>query len=87
MESKQLKELKKSTNGIKPALNIGKSGITKGTIETVEKYLEKHRIMKIKLNSVEGKEEVKELAKEVSKKTSSDIIDLKGFTFTIYKKE
>lgn len=79
-------QLKKLSNEIKPQFNLGKLGITSTFIETIDKYLEAHNIVKIKCSIAEDKSSVKYYANEISKETESTIIDKKGFTFTVYRK-
>jgi RNA-binding protein len=82
----ELKELKKQANTLKPEFNLGKNGITTSFVDTIDKYLEVHNIVKIKVLIAIDKDGVKYYADEISKTTESEIIDRKGFTFTIYRK-
>lgn len=85
MEKKDLKELKKIANDIKPQINIGKNKITENLIKSIDEYLDAHELVKIKSLSAIDKEEVKKQAEEIANATESDIIDMKGFTFTLYR--
>jgi len=87
MDNKILKQLKKSSNELKSIFSIGKSGITDTFIETIKNYLDANSIVKIKSNTATSRDELKKEAEIISKKTGSIIIDIKGFTFTIYSND
>ncbi len=86
MNKIELKELKKQAGGLKAEFNLGKNGLTDTFIDTIDKYLEAHNIVKIKSLISTNKDSVKEYAREISEKTESEIIDTKGFTFVLYRK-
>ncbi len=81
------KELKKKANAISSMISIGKSGITDTFIKSVDNYLKANKIVKIKCQTAVGRDEVVKFADEVSSKTNSNVVDVKGFTFTIYREE
>lgn len=81
-----IKELKKEANSLKYQFNLGKNGINKTFIDSISKYLEAHEIVKIKSSLAEDKESLKYYAEEVARETESEIVEVKGYTFTLYKK-
>ena len=85
MDKEQLKEIKRIANEIKPQFNIGKNGITDTFIETIDKYLDAHHIVKIKSMIAKDKSEINETARIISNKTDSEILSKKGFTFVLYR--
>lgn len=85
MDKKDLKDLKKQANELKPMFNLGKAGLTETFIDTVDKYLEAHHIVKIKAMCAGTKDESKYFAKEIADATESEIIDQKGFTFVLFR--
>jgi len=87
MKKEELKEIKQKASTMKPQLNIGKQGITLTVIDTINKFLKAHNIMKIKVLSAGDIQSLKEIAEEIRKKTNSELIDSRGFTFVLYKKE
>lgn len=87
MENSLKKELKKKINNLKPSFRVGKEEIEQSFIESISKYIDKHELCKLKIISENVKEEIQEIAQKVSKKTNSSLIEIKGFTFTIYKKK
>lgn len=80
-----LKEIKKTANEIKPMFNLGKAGLTDTFIDLIDKYLDVHSIVKVKALVAEDKSKVKFYAEQISKKLEADIVDLKGFTFTLFR--
>ncbi len=85
MEAFDEKNLKKVANDLKPQFNLGKNGLTDTFIETVDKFLEAHGIVKIKVLGAEDKEGVKVIAEELAEALTADVIDKKGFTFVLYR--
>ena len=85
MEKQDIKTLKKIAGTLKPEFNLGKSGITNGFIENIDKYLEAHGIVKIKALIAEDKSSIEYLANEVAKETNSNVLDKRGFTFVLYR--
>ena len=81
------KELKKAASNIKAQINIGKQGITSNLIESVDQYLEAHQMIKIKSFTALDKESLKAQAKEIAEETDSEIIDIKGHTFVLYRNQ
>lgn len=85
MEQFDEKNLKKVANDLKPQFNLGKNGLTDTFIETIDKFLEAHGIVKIKVLGAEDREGVKKIAEELAEALTADIIDKKGFTFVLYR--
>ncbi len=85
MEQFDEKNLKKVANDLKPQFNLGKNGLTDTFIETIDKFLEAHGIVKIKVLGAEDREGVKVIAEELAEALTADIIDKKGFTFVLYR--
>ena len=85
MEQFDEKNLKKVANDLKPQFNLGKNGLTDTFIDTIDKFLEAHGIVKIKVLGAEDREGVKVIAEELAEALTADIIDKKGFTFVLYR--
>ena len=78
-------ELKKITNQLKPQFFIGKSGITQEFITTIKDYLDKHHIVKIKSNTATNSGELKTQIEELKQRLNCTSLDIKGFTFCLFK--
>lgn len=62
-----------------PTVWIGKKGLNKSQIDEVDKQLKIRKLIKVKLlKSVKGREDRKRIAEEITKKTSSELIDAVG---------
>ena len=67
--SAQRKTLKGFAHHLDPVVQLGKNGITPQLIETINKSLDDHELIKLKF--LDFKDEKKELAAEIEKKTKS----------------
>lgn len=85
MVSEEIKEAKRIASELKPQFNIGKNAITETLIDTIDKYLEAHKIVKIKVLSAQSKDQVKEYAQNIANQTDSEIVQKVGFTFTLFR--
>ena len=73
-------------NQLKPAVRIGKNGITDSTIDEILKILKKKKTIKVKfLNSFMDGKVKKEVFEEVAKKTGSKLLQSRGFTIVLHK--
>jgi len=86
------KELLAQSNSLKPIVHIGKSGLTDSVLDEIKKHLKKRKLIKIKclsfyldnLGEVSNKEKVRMVAQSLSDKLNAEIIQVVGFTFTLY---
>jgi len=85
MDKQLLKELKKVSNALKPQFHLGKAGITDTFLKTIDDYLTAHNIVKIKVTIAENKDESDKLADLLAEKVFAQIIEKKGFTFTLHR--
>lgn len=86
------KELASEAKNLKPIIQIGKNGISEGSVEEIRKHLKKRKLIKIKclryfLDDEEksNKEKITKTAQALAKKLDAEIIGIIGFTFTLYK--
>lgn len=87
MESYDKKEIKSTANALKPQFNIGKGAITDTFIESIDNYLRAHEIVKIKSLIAKDKDELKKMAEFLAEETDSEVVDMKGFTFVLFRKD
>lgn len=85
MDKENLKNLKRIANSLKSQFNVGKSGITEAFVESVNDYLEAHKIVKIKVLSAVDKDQVTQIANDLIEETDAELIEKKGFTFVLYR--
>lgn len=86
MENTELKEIKKRASGLKPMFNLGKAGITAQFIESIDKYLAVHEMVKVKVLIATDTGDITFYADEIAKETNSIVTDKRGYTFSLYRK-
>ena len=71
-----------------PTVWIGKSGVTDALLGQIDRQLDANEIVKVKVHKTSPENaEVAELANKIAEKTTSDIVDVRGRTFTIYRQK
>lgn len=84
-KNKMKKILKKSTM-IKPKIWIGKDGVTLKLVEQISRRLKIDKLVKIKVQkAIIEHEKIEKMAKKVTKETNSELVDIRGRTFALYK--
>ncbi len=89
MDSDKLKLLKNEAKSLKPAIIIGKNGLSDTTIEQIKLYIKANKICKIKLsrNFLDSQESSKiEIANKLKELTGSELIDQVGFVVVLWKR-
>ena len=83
--TKQRAELRAMANSIDTIFQIGKGGIGDALIKQVEDALRARELIKMRVldNSLFS---AKEAAQEISEKTGSDVVQVIGTKFVLYKK-
>ena len=70
----------------KATVRIGKQGPTDLLINEISKQLDKRETVKVKLlKTALINEDAKEIAQKIADETQSEIIELRGHTFTVYR--
>ncbi|NQV16879.1 YhbY family RNA-binding protein [bacterium] len=83
LSSKQKKYLKSQANTLKPLIQIGKSGLTPQSIESVTKALGSHELLKIKF--IAFKEEKEKYIDMILEGSRSQFVSLIGHVLTVYR--
>ena len=87
MGTKQLKELRNKAKILEPVLRIGKNGATDSLILEINKQLKKKKLIKIKiLKSARENTDKNELINKILERTDSELVELVGYIFVLYKK-
>lgn len=69
-----------------PHAILGKKGITEEFVIHISSLIKRYKIIKVKaLKNVATKENIKQLAAEISDKTGSYLLDVRGKTFILSK--
>jgi RNA-binding protein len=79
----QKKHIRGLAHGLKPLAQIGKGGLTEEAITHIGQVFHDHEIIKIRFN--EFKEEKKDLAAEIARRTDSELVGLIGHVATFYR--
>jgi RNA-binding protein YhbY len=67
-------------------VRIGKLGITAGIVFEIKRHLKKKGIVKVKLlTSFASEKDRFEVARALSEKTLSSVLDVKGFVIALYR--
>ncbi|MGM5481194.1 MAG: YhbY family RNA-binding protein [Nanobdellota archaeon] len=83
------KKLKAESQELKPFTNVGKTGVTENTIMQLNNHLKAHKLSKLRVLPTyldETGRDIKDVAEELSTKTRSKVIDIRGQTISFYKR-
>lgn len=82
----KIKRLHKKASTIKSRIWIGKEGITSTFIEQLNNQLKTNKLVKVKIQkNILENEKIEEIAQKVAKETNSNLIDVRGRTFSLFK--
>ena len=80
------RRIKSALNAEKPTVHIGKEGITAQLIDEITKQLDAREIIKVKiLKTALHETEAKTLAATIAEHTESELVDIRGHTFMLFK--
>lgn len=75
--------LKNLAHHLKPAVYIGKGGLTDAVVAAVETSLDAHELVKVKFNDL--KDEKQEIARAIETRTESALVGVLGNIATFYR--
>jgi RNA-binding protein YhbY len=87
LNSRLLKELKKKASTLKSSIIIGKEGLNENQIKNIKNLIDKEGLIKIKSLQCQTKTELEKICDTICEKLDAEKIEIKGFTFTIFKKK
>jgi RNA-binding protein len=79
------KYLRSIAHSLNPSVMVGKNGVTDTVIESVDKALTAHELIKIRF--IERKTEKKEFAAEIEERTKSHIAGMIGHVLILYRQQ
>ena len=83
--SKQKQYLKGLGHGIKPVIQVGKEGISEKVLSSISKALDDHELIKVTI--LENSDlDRKEASQIISENTDSELVQVLGRKFLLYKK-
>ncbi|MCW4032309.1 MAG: YhbY family RNA-binding protein [Candidatus Bathyarchaeota archaeon] len=78
--------MQKKASTIKTKIWIGKEGITSTFIEQLNNQLKTNKLVKVKIQkNILENEQIEEIAQKTAKDTNSNLIDIRGRTFSLFK--
>ena len=82
------RRIKSSLGPEKPTVRIGKEGVTAQNIGEIAKQLEAREIVKVKiLKTARHDDEAKTIAAQTAEQTESELVDVRGHTFLLFKRK
>lgn len=87
MTSKQRAFLKKEAHNLEPIVRIGKEGLSENIVQSLLDAINSRELIKVKvLQNLEAeKEEIREIAEELSEKSGADLVAIIGRILIYYK--
>ena len=83
INSKQRSKLRALAHHLKPIVNIGKSGITKGVVKSIDQALESHELIKVKF--IQNKQLRDEFESDIENLFSASIVGDIGNTIILFR--
>jgi RNA-binding protein len=85
---KMKRRLKSRIGDEKPTIHIGKDGITTQMEKEISKQLNARELIKIKILKTALKDnDAKNIALSIANQTKSELIEVRGHTFILFKKK
>ena len=85
---KMKRRIKRALRADRPTVHIGKDGATSQIINEVAKQLDTREMIKAKiLRSALKDEEAKNIAAKIAEQTDSELVEVRGHTFLLYKRK
>ncbi len=85
---KMKRKIKSELNSEKPMIHIGKDGVTAQIVNEVVKQLDAREMIKAKiLKTALQENEAIEIATKIAEKTESELVDVRGHTFLLFKRK
>lgn len=87
MTSKQRAFLKKEAHDLEPIVRIGKEGLTDNIVKSLLDAINSRELIKVKIlqNLEADKDEARELAEKLSKKSGAELVGIIGKIMIFYK--
>ena len=83
INAKKRSKLRSLAHHLKPNIIVGRSGVTKGVVQSISESLEAHELIKVKFNS--SRQDKKDFISSAEDVLSADIVGTIGHTIIIYK--
>lgn len=85
-QKKEMKELKRRSSEKETTVWIGKGGVTNALLSQIKRQLDTSEMVKVKVHKTSPENaEVSTIADKIAEGTTSEIVDVRGRAFTIYR--
>ena len=85
--SKMKRRIRQELSAEKPTVWVGKEGATPQIMKEISRQLEQREVVKTKIHQTALRErEAREIATKIAEQTNSNLIEVRGHTFILYKK-
>ena len=85
---KMKSRIKSALSAERPTVHVGKEGVTAQIVIEVAKQLEAREMIKAKiLKTALQEEEAKNIAKKIAEQTESELVEVRGHTFLLFKRK
>jgi RNA-binding protein len=85
LTGKQKSHLRSLAHKLKPLVQIGHQGVTKGVLSALSEALDQHELVKVKVSG-EAEVDAGEIGPQIEKATKSQVAQVIGHTLVIYKR-
>jgi RNA-binding protein len=80
-------KLRAEAQKLRAEMNIGKFGITAAVVDEVDRQLQEHRLLKVKLlasaREAQGRED---LARDLAERTGAELVEIRGNTAVLWRR-
>ena len=85
--NRTLSDLKHEASQLTPVLNVGKGGITDSLVDELQRQLKQNKLVKVRIlkTAMTGTDR-RSIAQELSRRTGSQLIEVKGNRAVLYGK-
>jgi len=85
LESTQKKQLRALAHKLKPIVIVGSASLTPGVIEEIDRSLEHHELLKVRVNAGDRKART-EMVARMCQETRSELVQVVGHVVTLFRK-
>lgn len=85
LKGSQRKWLRGEAHSLKPVVQIGKNGLTEGTLREIDFALDTHEL--IKVQAVASKEEKLELSRQIEEQLQAETVGQIGHILILYREQ
>jgi RNA-binding protein len=85
LKGSQRKWLRGEAHSLKPVVQIGKNGLTEGTLREIDFALDTHEL--IKVQAVASKEEKQELSRQIEEQLRAETVGQIGHILILYRQQ